>query len=233
VLERNLHRTLTKAKENIMRHSSSMILVAALLCSGSGITLAQGNVNNGSPLAGTWRSQVPKGWTTGGNVELDYGTLLGGVPDGKRAAVLRARKKLTENEFGTIMQTISADAYRGRRARLSAMLSAEQSLSSGRIALWMRVNDASGKVAAIDNMETRTIAAGSGWKRYEIVLDVPQQAASISFGALLAGGGQGCCFGRVAVSDFRLEAVRSEVAVTTTPVETLPDAPVNADFSEQ
>jgi hypothetical protein len=219
-----------------MRNSSIIFLAAALICSGSGSAVAQGIGNNpviGNAASGAWTSKVPKGWSTGGNVELDYGTLYGGVPGGKRAAVLLSARKLAENDFGTLMQTISADAYRGRRARLSAMLSAEQSLASGRIALWMRVNDANGNVAAIDNMETRPIAAGTGWKRYEIVLDVPERAASISFGALLAGGGQGCCFGRVAVSDFRLEAVSSEVAVTATPAEALPDAPVNADFSEQ
>lgn len=210
-----------------------MILVAAALFFGeAGMAAAQGNVSSHLPSASTWNAEVPRGWSTGGNAPLDYGSLYGGVPDGKRAAVLRSRHRLAENEFGTLMQTISADAYRGKRVRLSAMVSAEKSLSKGRIALWMRVNDATGKVTAFDDMQTGSIAAGTGWLRHDIVLDVPDQAASITFGILLAGGEDGCCWGRVAVSDFRLQAVGGEVAATAGTLASMPDAPVNPDFSE-
>ena len=212
-----------------MRNSYFMFLVAALLCGAPDSTFAQSDAFD----SGTWTFRVPKGWTTGGNATLDYGTHYGGVPDGKRAAVVWSRKKLSENDFGTLMQTISAEAYRGRRARVSAMLSAEQALDAGRVALWMRVNDETGKAATFDSMETRSIAAGTGWKRYDIVLDVPDRAVSITFGVLLAGRARGCCFGRVMASDFRLEPVGSDVAVTATPATSLPDAPVNADFSEK
>lgn len=216
-----------------MRNSLFIHLAAVLLMASSAdVAFAQGNVNELHPPI-NWGSQVPKGWSTGGNAQLRYGNLSGGVPDGKRAAIIMAVKKLAENDFGTLMQTIAADAYRGKRTRLSAMVSAEKMLASGRVALWMRVNDASGKVAAFDNMETRLVSAGTGWGRYDIVLDVPDNAASISFGVLLAGKEPGCCFGRVAASDFRLDKVDGHVAETAPHSPRLPDEPVNADFSQR
>lgn len=215
-----------------MRISPLILVIAALFIGEAGMAAAQGNVNNHPTSTNDWNAEVPKGWSTGGNAPLDYGSLYGGVPDGKRAAVLRSHHRLAENEFGTLMQTISADAYRGKRVRLSAMVSAEKSLSKGRIALWMRVNDATGRVTAFDDMQTGSIAAGTGWLRQEIVLDVPDQAASITFGILLAGGEEGCCWGRLAASDFRLQAVGGDVATTADTLASMPQAPVNPDFSE-
>lgn len=39
-------------------------------------------------------------------------------------------------------------------------------------------------------MQGRPIKGTSGWKKYEIVLDVPNEASNIAFGALLNGTGQ-------------------------------------------
>lgn len=112
------------------------------------------------------------------------------------------------------------------------MVSADKSLSKGRIALSMPVNDASGKLTAFDDMETGSIAAGTGWLRHEIVLDMPDQASSITLGIRLAGGEDGCCWGRVAVSGFRLQTVGDEVASTAGTIARMPEAPLNPDFSE-
>jgi hypothetical protein len=64
------------------------------------------------------------------------------------------------------------------------------------------------------------------------VLDVPNDAASITFGILLAGKEKGCCWGRLAVSDFRLDVAGEDVAVTGKSDSNLPSAPVNPDFRQ-
>jgi len=61
--------------------------------------------------------------------------------------------------------------------------------------LWLRVDAADYKKAlSFDNMkdgrEDRAVRGTTDWKKYDIVLDVPSDAASMSFGALLSGTGQ-------------------------------------------
>ena len=209
----------------------SILLAVTLTCFAAHPASAQYTSSRGAEI-NPYIWGVPKGWTTGGNAELRYGTVIGGIPGGKRAALLLQARGMAENDFGTLMQSISADAYLGRRVRLSAMVSADSNLAANRIALWMRVNDASGRVAAIDDMETRSIPAGQGWQRQEVVLDVPNGAASITFGILLTGSPKCHCCGIVKVSDFKLDIVGNDVPTTAPPLESLPRSPVNLDFSQ-
>ena len=43
---------------------------------------------------------------------------------------------------------------------------------------------------SFDNMSDRPIVGTTDWKKYDIVLDVPNNASNIAFGALLSGTGQ-------------------------------------------
>lgn len=88
----------------------------------------------------------------------------------------------------TLMQTIRADDYRGRHLRLAAYVkSADVQRWAG---LWMRVDSHGRRGVAFDNMKARAISGTTGWTRYEIVLDVPDDGAQIAFGVLLAGDGR-------------------------------------------
>jgi hypothetical protein len=88
----------------------------------------------------------------------------------------------------TLMQTVRADRYRGKRLRLAGYLkSADVALWAG---FWMRVDAATRRGVGFDNMNQRAVKGTTPWTRYEIVLDVPEDAVQIAFGILLAGGGQ-------------------------------------------
>jgi hypothetical protein len=52
----------------------------------------------------------------------------------------------------------------------------------------MRVDKESKKLA-FDNMHDRPIKGSTDWKRYDVVLEVPQDATGIFFGVLLSGSG--------------------------------------------
>ena len=56
--------------------------------------------------------------------------------------------------------------------------------------LWMRVDFYKAQVLAFDNMQNRGIKGTNDWMKYEIVLFVPEEATSISYGTLLDGTGQ-------------------------------------------
>lgn len=196
----------------------------------------------GNAHVGSGRSGVPSGWTTTGKGTDRYffSTDTGqGVPMGKRFVEIRsirpaqtgshiAPKDTThdvQRHFATLLQGIRADAYRGKRIRLSANL---RTRNADSVALWMLVDAENGKVLAFDDMGSRKLSGTHPWERQEVVLDVPVQSATIAFGFLLAGNGE------AAASDFAFETVDAGIATTAASqpeaASTLPDAPVNLDL---
>src|SRR5688572_4632061 len=91
--------------------------------------------------------------------------------------------------FGTYMQKIIPGKYLGKRIKMTGNVKTKD-VSDG-AGLWLRVDQAvPHKMLAFDNMDDRPIKGSSDWGKYEIVLDVPQNASAIAFGALLSGTGQ-------------------------------------------
>ena len=88
----------------------------------------------------------------------------------------------------------------------------------------MRI-DKEAKQLAFDNMQGRPIKGSTGWKQYDVVLDVPQDATGIFFGVLLSGSGT------VRISGAKFEIVGPSVPITGAPgMQQKPDEPVNLDF---
>jgi hypothetical protein len=126
--------------------------------------------------------------------------------------------------FGTLVQGFDPGAYRGQRIRYSGYVRSEKAEGGG-AALWMRVDGAkSGETLAFDNMHGREITGTRDWTKCEIVLDVPKGAATINFGALLAGKGTAW------VDDLQIEKVDSSVPITDLTKQPLPAQPRNLDF---
>ncbi len=120
--------------------------------------------------------------------------------------------------FGTLMQTFDASKYRGKRVRFSARVRTE---AFGEwVGLWMRVDAAEKRGIAFDNMARRPIRGTTDWARYEVVLDVADDATSISLGILMGGSGAAW------MSDATFEAVGTDVPVTASPL-----ARLAADFT--
>lgn len=154
-------------------------------------------------------------------LDLDSNTTFENKPTG----YIRA-KKARPAGFGTMMQMFKADNYRGKRMRLSAYV--KSAGITGWAGLWMRVDGPEyGKHLAFDNMGNRPIKGTTDWQKYEIVLDVAENATHVAFGILLEGKGQAW------LSPFSFEEVGPEVASTSfekTPE--YPDRPFNLDFAE-
>jgi len=105
----------------------------------------------------------------------------------------------------TMMQSVKADDYRGMRVRLSGYVKGEN--IAGYAGLWLRV-DGAGYSLNFDRMSNRTIKGTTDWKKYEVVLDVPEESIVIAFGILLEGEGQ------VWIDDLQLEVVGQDVPTT-------------------
>ena len=167
---------------------------------------------------------APKGWIVAGSAPADYefGTDVGKSADGTKSAFIKSKPDAKGDGFGTLMQMIAADDYRGGRWKLTARMRTEDAVKAQ---LWMRVDGADRKVNAFDNMNDRPVTGDSEWKRYEIVLDVAPDSVAVAFGFFLVGGGQ------VWADDFKLERVTTAVAVTGTATQQ-PRTPANLSFDE-
>lgn len=95
--------------------------------------------------------------------------------------------------FGTYMSVSLPDKYLGKRIRMSGYLKTKD--VSDWSSYWLRVDGDDPLVSLeFDNMHDgktdRSVKGTTDWKKCEIVLDVPQAASGIAFGALLVGTGQ-------------------------------------------
>jgi hypothetical protein len=177
----------------------------------------------GCLVMGAAHAAAPRGWFINGPAMDSYATGLQPStrqPGGNTVFI----KSIKDNSgFGSLMQTIKADAYRGKRIRLSGFLSSKDAYKAG---LWMRVDGPERRILGFDNMDPRALHGDNDWKSYSIVLDVPADAIDIAFGFLLEKRGL------VQAEDFKLETVGKDVPTTDLPRPELPAAPVNMSFAE-
>lgn len=149
----------------------------------------------------------PVGWDGGGRgYELaeDLTVAHGGLASGRIHAL---ESELTDGEFAPLVQWLSAEPWRGKRARLSGWLRTRD-VASGWAGLWMRIDSSEAPGLAFDNMPTRGPRGTTEWARYEVVLDVAEEASELYFGVVLAGNGT------VWADDLALEEVTDSVATT-------------------
>jgi len=135
-------------------------------------------------------AEVPKGWFLAGSKPALYESSVDNVNmyAGLPSAYLRSKSPEVPEGFGTLMQNFSADQYIGKRVRFGAFVKSEGvERWSG---LWMRIDGKTPQNSlAFDNMQNRPITGVTGWKEYEVVLDVPEGATGIFLGILLDGPG--------------------------------------------
>jgi len=159
---------------------------------------------------------LPPGWLQTGDAKTCEGQVVpaSGAPSAK---VFSLDCKSGTSGFSTLMQQVAGTDYAGKRVRLSAQLRADQLAAWG--GLWMRV-DSGQRVSGFDNMYNRPLRGSFGWQEAEVVLDVPADATTVSFGFLLHGAGQ------LQATQFKLDVVGNEVAVTgSTDTPVLPRQP--------
>jgi hypothetical protein len=151
-----------------------------------------------------WSADRPAGWggmSEGYVFERDTETKHGGSSSGLIRSTVEAPGK-----NATFVQKFKAENYLNRRVRFSGFLKLD-GVNAG-CYLWMRVDGQEMLNLAFDNMSTRRIKGTNDWTKCEIVLDVPQNAESITLGASLTGTG------KLWTDDFALELVGLEVNST-------------------
>lgn len=176
----------------------------------------------------TASKSMPTGWFVAGSnpKAYDMGICEDVCHSGTKCAQIRCADT-ADDGFGTLMQSFDATNYRGKRVRLSAFVRCKNvSRWSG---LWMRI-DAGSQMVSFDNMQDRPICGDQDWQSYDIVLNVPDDSTSISFGILLAGAGH------VWLDDVQFAVVESDAKTTgaldrSCGVRYQNDLTTNLDFS--
>jgi hypothetical protein len=131
--------------------------------------------------------------------------------------------------FGCMMQSVSAEMYRGHTLKLTAELRASE---AGLGTIWMRIDSEAGAILRFDNMMERksdgAISGTTGWIRRSIVLDVPKEAESIHCGFFLRGAGQ------IRARKLDLVIADADLPITEMPTQSrkrvLPLKPINLGF---
>lgn len=170
------------------------------------------------------RAAAPAGWIIAGTAPAHYLFAIDTLSpvSASKSASITARPEATARGFGTLMQMIAAHDYRGSRLRFSGYL---RTLNAGRAQMWMRVDGPDQRILAFDNMHSRPVTGTKGWKRYDIVLNVPPDSRDIAFGFLLAGRGN------VWGADFKLKKVGRAVPATSHG-SMMPRKPRNLNFEQ-
>lgn len=168
-----------------------------------------------------------KGWILSGSHPTFYEMKTDGqiFHTGMKSGLLASKTDVGEGQFGTMMQSFSAENWLGKRIKLSCFLKTDEVVKCG---AWCRVDNSTGDVIQFDNMDNRPIQGTTDWNFYSIVLDVPKESASIHFGILLIGTG------KVWADGFKFEEV--DLSVTSTNMlgqeKNLPLEPINLGFDE-
>lgn len=158
---------------------------------------------------------VPAGWDLRGNAPQLYvlGLDRAIMAAGTASATLYSTRAHPRS-FGTLMQRVHPTVYAGHRVRLRAKVRLAGLDESA--ALWMRADTASMHGVAFDNMLDRQLKGTADWATHDIVLDIPGNAKTLSFGMLLSGRGQ------IWVDDVSLEVVSPSVPTTAQHIEAVP-----------
>ncbi|BCL76302.1 hypothetical protein JHS3_20380 [Jeongeupia sp. HS-3] len=219
------------AEKNVeLGHGECLDAIARLFeCNNWNVLAARLEVEQSQPVAENL--PLPAGWSKAGS-RPDLYTM--GIDEtirhhGQHPAVIRctlsgeAGKFYKNNPgFGTLMQMVKADAYRGMRLRLRAQLRSDEADSAQ---MWLRIDSQTTRAIRFDNMDDRALRGTRDWMSAEIVLHVPDEAAHISFGFFVNGTGTAWASG------FTLDIVSTDVMETGMWAKQLHEAPANLDFS--
>jgi len=158
-------------------------------------------------LVSEQKPKFPADWGGGSKYRSDYaiGADRRIYHTGRTSGYVRSKTSKPRG-FATLVQTFDPGEYCGKRLQMAAYLKAEKVKNWA--GLWMRVDGPYNKVLSFDNMHSRPIKGTCDWTRHAVVLDVPDESISISFGVLLHGQG------KVWVDDFEFAPVTAEVPTT-------------------
>lgn len=187
---------------------------------------------------------IPRGWQLYGptpaayELNSDHSEAWQGAASARTDVV---QEDSAQRSFGGVMQTIRADAYRAKRVRFSAYVST-RGADAATIAIGaddQNGTSVTGKFMLVDARREFPLRGDSGWTLLAMVIEIPETAVALKFGAFLLGRGV------LWTDTARLETVDATVPLTDLPARRVPphlsdppwidglaERPVNMDFED-
>ena len=94
-----------------------------------------------------------------------------------------------EGVYGSVMQSIDAKPFKGKKIRFRAAVRAEISSAKGSAHLWVREHLSNDQDGMFDMMEDHPILFNE-WQFYQIEMDISEYADVVNYGLLLRGSGK-------------------------------------------
>jgi hypothetical protein len=149
------------------------------------------------------QADTSAGWRLGGkNPEVyEAGTDAQVLYDSQPSVYLRGKEPAPK--VAGLLHDLPADKYAGKRVRLNAFVRSE-GVEDGALLL-LHVDS---KTSGLTESTAGPVRGTSDWRSYEIVVDIPQNAASIYIGVSLVGQGT------VWLNNVKVEVVGADVPTT-------------------
>lgn len=153
--------------------------------------------------------RIAAGWTSPPSADYEASLDHKVLHAGHASLVLRSLRAGAADYAAR--QDVRADAYRGKRVRLSGWVKPDHAENGG--TLWLRVDMNNGDyiLDSMLDLTARDQAAKdiNGWTRCALVADVPQDALGISFGLRMKGTGE------IWAGGLTFEVVAKSIPTTT------------------
>ncbi|MET3880309.1 S41 family peptidase [Chitinophaga sp. OAE865] len=130
---------------------------------------------------------LPSGWINwGGNYQLDVDTSTS--YEGHSALRIVPAGKTGNRDFGCAIKRIPV-TFAGKTVTLNGYLKLD-SVAGGYGGLFMRVDNRSGAVYKMDNMQKQRLQGTTGWQKYSITLSLPDGGGTVYVGAINSSSGR-------------------------------------------
>ena len=160
-----------------------------------------------APSVADLRAVIPSWWGAVGTNSTLYsvGTVHETRHGGATALVIVGKDTAALGLAG-IGQYIRADNFRGKRIRLRGWVR-QAAVTGPDVGLWLRI-DGPGVTEGLDDFSRRPLTGTTDWHQVESILDVPNDALGIAFGAQMSGKGE------FFIDDLALEIVPATGSTT-------------------
>lgn len=142
---------------------------------------------------------IPNGWrkTVATSPDVKFGIDKNTKHSGSASGFIKREAGFNTQGSGTMLQSILADEYRGKRIKMSAYAKSDAVMRAG---FYLRV-DGPETALTFANTLKNSIEETTSWQLYQLILDVPEEARNIDFGAMLMQEGT------LWVDDYKIEVI--------------------------
>ncbi len=136
--------------------------------------------------------EIPIGWhITPSSKERGYKAQITNLNPykGKHCLELSNEGIYKEGIYGSVMQSIDAKPYQGKRVKLRAAVRAEITSERGSAHIWIREHFIDGNEGKFEFLEDAPIVSNQ-WAIYELEMDIEKYTGVLNYGLLLFGTGR-------------------------------------------